>query len=168
LSDYPIVHVSFPNIIMPTINTNITIAAPPSIVRQIILDFPSYPQWNPFITSATVSNPAAPPGTPIKIVISKFIKQNSTITQNDTQGLAWVAVIIGKWFFQADHHLIFEPVGDRVVETGEGGSCRVVQSEKLSGLLSALSFIYGPFMKSGFKKMNKALKVRAESLAAGR
>lgn len=151
---------------MPSVTTNITIAAPPSIVRRIILDFPSYPQWNPFITSAQVSDPAAAPGSTIKVVISKFITQSSTIAKNDPQEFSWIGTIIGKWFFQADHRVKFEPFGDEVAEGGETLNCKVVQSEALSGFLSILSFIYSPFLENGFKKMNEALKLRAEALVA--
>lgn len=146
---------------MPTILTDIIIAAPPSTVRGIILDFPSYPQWNPFITTATVSDPAAAPGTSIKVVIKGFINQNATIEQNNPAEFAWLSTIVGKWFFQADHRVKFEPIGD--AGNGETVRCKVVQSEALSGFLSLLSFIYGPFMKKGFKKMNEALKVKAEA-----
>jgi hypothetical protein len=143
---------------MPKIKTKITIAAPPSTVRNIILTFPSYPAWNPFITSATPASPSAAPGTPIKVTISKFIHQNATIDKNDPGEFSWLSIIVGKWFFNAYHEVKFEQIAE--------GGCEVVQSEKLGGLLSGLSFIYGGWMKKGFKKMNKALKFRAEAQAA--
>jgi hypothetical protein len=151
---------------MPSITTNIAIAASPSIVRKVILDFPSYPAWNPFITSAQVSDPAAAPGTPIKLVIWKFITQKSTIVQNNGSEFSWVGIIFGKWFFQADHRLEFASLGDALAENGETLNCKVVQSERLSGVLAILSFIYGPLMKKGFEKMNEALKVKAEASAS--
>lgn len=69
-----------------------------------------------------------------------------------------MSIIGGKWFFNALHEIKFE---EHRLEGGEVG-CKVMQSEKLGGLLGGLSFIYGGWMKRGFKKMNKALKVRAE------
>jgi len=53
-----------------------------------------------------------------------------------------------------------------VTDNNEPANCKVVQSEALGGFLSVLSFIYGPFMKNGFKRMNEALKIKAEALAA--
>ena len=147
---------------MPTIKTKISISAPPAIVRSIILNFQNYPQWNPFITSAVVTSPDAAPGTPIKVTISKFINQNATIEKNDPSEFSWLSIILGKWFFNAYHEVKFEVEDD-------GTKCKVLQSEKLGGLLSWLSFIYAGWMKKGFKKMNKALKKRAEAqvLAGG-
>src|SRR5213079_3729073 len=116
------------------ITTVITIAAPPSVVRETILDFAAYPQWNPFITFVQVSDPAAAPGTNIKVTISKFINQNATIERNDPGEFSWLSIIIAKWFFMADHRIRFEAAG----EAGEMMSCKVVQSEALSGFLSLL------------------------------
>ena len=60
----------------------------------------------------------------------------------------------------------FESFGDAIAENGGTLNCKVVQSEALSGFLSILSFLYSPFLEKGFKKMNEALKVRAEALVA--
>jgi hypothetical protein len=151
---------------MPAINTEIIIDAPPSLVRKIFLDFSSYPQWNPFITSVQVSNPEAPPGTPFKIIAWKFYPDSSTIVENDPKEFAWVGVIISKGFFQGRHYFKFEPYGDEIGENGESLKCKFVQVEGLSGFFSIFSFIYGPILKIGFKQMNKALKIRAESFVA--
>src|SRR5277367_5129622 len=102
---------------MLTISTDIVIAAPPSTVRKIFLDFASYPQWNPFITSVIVSDPAAPAGTPFKIIAFKFYVDKSTIVENNPQEFAWIGIILAKWFFQGHHQFKFEPHG----EVGENG-----------------------------------------------
>jgi hypothetical protein len=146
---------------MPTIKTKITISAPPFIVRSIILNFANYPQWNPFITSAVVTSPDATPGTSIKVTIASFINQNATIKKDDPGEFSWLSIIVGKWFFNAYHEIKFEAEED-------GTKCKVHQSEKLGGVLSLVSFLYAGWMKKGFKKMNKALKERAEAqVAAG-
>ena len=152
---------------MPSITTNITIAAPPSAVRRVFLDFPAYPQWNPFITSLKVSDPAAPPGTPVELRAWKFIVDRSTVVQNDPGTFAWIGAAAGLArcmpFFQGYHYFNFEPIGEA---EGEPQQCNFVQAEEFSGILSIFSFLYGPILKAGFKQMNKALKARVESLAA--
>jgi hypothetical protein len=152
---------------MPAVNTEIIIAAPPSLVRQIFLDFSAYPQWNPFITSVQVSNPEAPPGTPFKIIAWKFYPDSSTIVENNPKEFSWVGYIINKRFFKGHHYFKFEPFGDEVGDNGETLKCKFVQGEGLSGFLSLFSFVNGPILKIGFKQMNKALKIRAEKMATG-
>ena len=150
-----------------TINTDITIAAPPSTVRKVFLDFSAYPEWNPFITSVQVSDPAAPPGTPFQVLAWKWYVDKSTIVENDPGTFSWVGVIGGKWFFRGQHYFKFEPFGDRHEGNGETKNCKFIQSENLSGALSLLGIFYGWVLKKGFKEMNKALKVRAEAVVAG-
>ena len=149
-----------------SINTHIIIDAPPSTVRKIFLDFAAYPEWNPFITSVKVSDPAAPPGTPFQILAFGWYVDKSTIVENDSGTFSWVGVIGGKWFFRGQHYFKFEPYGDEFVEGGgETKKCKFIQSEDMMGAISFVSPLYGWFMKIGFKKMNKALK-RAENMAA--
>ena len=152
---------------MPSISSNVTIATSPSTVRKVVLDFASYPQWNPLLTSVQLSDPAAPPGTPVKITVWKFIVYKVTIVENDAATFSWGSVIINKKFFQNLHKFKFESFGDEVGENGEAVKCKFVQSEDFGGFLSIFSFIYGPILKNGFKKMNKALKVKVEAAVAG-
>jgi hypothetical protein len=150
---------------MPSIRTNITIAAPPSTVRKVLLDFAAYPEWNPFITSVKVSDPAAPPGTPFQIVAFKFYVDKSTIVENNPEEFSWLGITIGKWFFRGYHYFKFESFGDGEVENDPATNCKFIQTEDMSGFLSFFSFLWSPILKKGFKQMNQALKVRAEALA---
>jgi hypothetical protein len=155
---------------MPGVRTNITIAASPSAVRRVFLDFAAYPQWNPFINSVTVSDPAVPPGTPFQLLAWKFIIDRSIVVENDSGTFAWNGGAAGLArclpFFQGHHYFKFEPVGEEGAE-GESKECNFVQGEDFSGILSIFWFIYGPILKLGFNQMNKALKVRVETLATG-
>ena len=149
-----------------SINTDIIIAAPPSAVRKIFLDFAAYPEWNPFITSVKVSDPAAPPGTPFQIVAWGWYVDKSTIVENDSGTFSWVGIIGGKWLFRGQHYFKFESFGDELEENGETKKCKFLQSEDMTGALSFVSPLYGWVMKMGFKNMNKALKARAENMVA--
>lgn len=151
---------------MPSIRTNITIAAPPATVRKVFLDFAAYPQWNPFITSVQISDPAAPPGTPFQIVAFKFYVDKSTIVENNPEEFSWLGIIIGNGFFRGYHYFKFESFDEGAAENGQTGKCRLVQNEDMSGFLSIFSFLWSWILKRGFKQMNQALKVRAEALAA--
>lgn len=155
---------------MLSISTNIIIVAPPSAVRRVFLDFAAYPQWNPFITSVTVPDPAVPPGTPFELRAWKTFIDRSTVVQNDPSIFAWVGGAAGLArcmpFFQGYHYFMFEPVGEQGAE-GEAQECNFIQGEKFGGILSVFSFIYGPILKIGFNQMNRALKLRVETSAAG-
>ena len=149
-----------------SINTHISIAAPPSTVRKVSLEFAAYPEWNPFITSVQVSDPLAPPGTPFQIVAWKWFVDKSTIVENDPGTFSWVGIIGGKWFFRGQHYFKFESLGDEFEENGETKNCKFIQSENLSGTLAIFGVFYGWVMRMGFKQMNKALKARAEGMVA--
>ena len=150
---------------MPDINTHIDIAAPPSLVRNILLDFAAYPQWNPFITSAQAANPAVPPGTPFQIVAWGWFVDKSTIVENDSHKFAWTGIILRKWVFRGHHYFKFEPCGDEVGEDGEKKNTRLVQGEQMSGILMVIGFVFvAPILKRTFNKMNRALKKRAENM----
>jgi hypothetical protein len=155
---------------MPAVITEIIIAAPPSEVRKVFLDFAAYPQWNPFITSVTVPDPAVPPGTPFQLYAFKLFVDRSTVVENDPATFAWLGGAFGLSscmpFFSGYHYFNFEPVGE-VDAQGEAKACKFVQGERFGGILSIFSFIYGPILRIGFVQMNQALKVRVEKPPAG-
>lgn len=148
---------------MRSVNTEIVIAAPPSAVRQVFLDFASYPQWNPFITRVIVADPAAPPGSRFEIIAFKFYPDFSIIMKNDPGEFTWTGHIIANWIFRGHHVFKFEPQGDEVTESGEPANCKFIQLEEFGGFLKLFSFIYGPILRRGFIQMNEALKTRVET-----
>jgi hypothetical protein len=149
---------------MPSINTSITIQAPPSVVRQIFFDFPSYPEWNPFIASLESPVPSPPPGTRIKFVIDNRLIEPKVV-ENTPERFSWVGILFGSWFFQGHHFFEFEPFGE-VGEGGETVGCKLLQHEKFTGAFAwLLLLVVGGKTEKGFNDMNKALKERAEAAA---
>jgi hypothetical protein len=147
---------------MRTIKTDITINAPPSVVREAFFDFPSYPSWNPFLTSMAPVGPSPTPGTHLKFVAGGHAIE-SVIKENTPEKFNWMGTFLGEWFFAGTHHFEFQPFGD-VGENGETVGCKFLQYEIFTGVGVGL-FLYfiGKDTEKGFIAMNNALKERIEA-----
>jgi hypothetical protein len=148
---------------MPSVHTAINISAPPSVVRQIFLDFPSYSQWNPFIISIKCNNPSAAPGSrlQVKTLDNGF---ESTILENKPDNFNWQGMMAAEWIFKGNHIFKFEPLGD-IGENGETVGCKFIQDEVFGGILASLvMFFYRQKLEKGFNDMNAALKSKAEGI----
>lgn len=148
---------------MPSIHTDITINAPPSIVRTAFLDFPSYPTWNTFITQLVPSDPALSSGSTLKFRAGGRDIE-SKLVENTPDTFNWIGVLLGGWLFQGHHYFKFEPFGE-VGENGETRGCKLLQYEEFSGIAAwlLLAFIRKE-TERGFIEMNKGLKVKAEAM----
>lgn len=146
-----------------SINTNITINAPPSVVRKIFFDFASYPDWNPFITSIESPIPCPPSGTHIKFVASGQTIE-PIVKENTPERFSWMGKLIAEWIFKGQHYFEFQPFGD-IGENGETVGCKFIQREDFGGILSSVLFLIREKTEKGFNDMNKELKARAEALA---
>jgi len=146
---------------MPTIKTDITINAPPSVVRTAFFDFASYPSWNPFLTSMETVGPSPSPGSHLKFVAGGQAIE-SVIKENTPEKFSWTGTLLGEWFFAGNHQFEFQPFGD-VGENGETVGCKFVQNEVFTGIAAGLLlFIIGEKTKKGFNAMNVAFKERIE------
>lgn len=151
---------------MQLIKTSIDINAPPSVVHQTFLDFPSYPEWNPFITSLESPIPSPIAGTRIKFVANGRPIE-STVLENTPQTFNWKGVFIAEWFFAGRHCFDFEPLGD-LGDGGETISCKLVHYEKFTGIaVWPLMLLLRSPTEKGFNEMNKALKARVEERHPG-
>jgi hypothetical protein len=148
---------------MITIETSVIIAAPPPAVRETFLDFTSYPQWNPFITSFESPFPSPPPGTRVKLVIVGR-RVEPVILENTPQTFNWKGIFLGEWFFAGHHFFNFEPHGDGE----EAGMCKLVQFERFTGIgVSLLMLFIKKQTEKGFNDLNSALKARVEASYSG-
>jgi len=142
---------------MRTTESSIDIDAPPEKVWAILMDFDTYPDWNPFITSikgeqrlggkleAYLDLPDGP-GMTFKPTIQVF---------DEGTELTWLGKLLVKGIFDGRHTLRVEP--------RDGGST-FVQAEKFTGLLAGLMMRFiGDSTEQGFSEMNNALKERAEA-----
>lgn len=145
---------------MRTITTQIEIAAPPAEIWSILMDFPAYGEWNPFIVDIQGS-PAVgdrlrarlrPPG-------GRSMTFQPRVTENQEGRLfQWLGRLGVKGIFDGRHSFRIRP-------TDRGADFE--QSEEFTGVLA------GPILRvirqrteAGFRAMNRALKERAEARAS--
>ena len=147
-----------------SLTTAITIEAPPSVVRAVLLNFPSYPEWNPFITRIESPIPSPPPGTQLKVLAANT-SFDSVIVENTPERFSWRGKLFAEWLFNGYHYFEFGPFGD-IGENGETQSCKLVHGEEFGGILGFLIYFFIRGMtERWFNKMNSAWKERAETIA---
>ena len=143
---------------MRSILTNVTIDAPPAAVWRVLVDFPAYSRWNPFIRHiegnmrvgaklrVTVETPGRRPMTfrPIVRVV------------DTARELRWLGRVLMPGLFDGEHAFVME---------SEGGGCRLRHEERFAGILvGAFAGVLADTAK-GFDTMNAALKDRAEAIS---
>lgn len=141
------------------IRTEIEIAAPPSEVWRVLLDFRRYPEWNPFIVQLKGE---AKTGASLHLTIS-LPDSNSEralraeLLECEPEGeLRWLGHLWMKGLFDTEHFVRLE---------ARGAGTRVVHGQDFSGIL--LRFLMPRVTEAarGFVYMNQALKRRVESRA---
>ena len=143
---------------MRELNTEIEINASAERVWQLLTDFDSYPQWNPFIRSIE-GKPEL--NSKLNIFVqpsgARGMKFNPTVLKAEPQReLRWLGSLLIRGLFDGEHVFIIEPLAENRV--------RFVQHEKFSGLLVPLFWrSLDTDTRRGFNEMNVALKERAEN-----
>jgi hypothetical protein len=143
---------------MKQLHTEIEIDAPAKRVWELLTDFASYPEWNPFIRHIS-GHPAPrerlqarlePPGGRTMTFKPKVL------TAEPNRELRWLGHLLVPGVFDGEHSFTIEPLEENRV--------RFIQREAFKGLLVPL------FARSletntqrGFEEMNHALKERAEA-----
>ncbi|MDN5204557.1 SRPBCC domain-containing protein [Fulvivirgaceae bacterium BMA10] len=144
---------------MKSIDTNILIHSTPDIVWGVLMDFNSYPEWNPFITSIEGE---ARKGATLKNTIrvndkSAQVFKPTILELKPKKEFRWLGHLFVRGLFDGEHYFLIEQVGKT--------SVRLTHGEKFSGLLAGtLMKIIGENTKNGFEAMNKALKKRVEAI----
>jgi hypothetical protein len=143
---------------MKQLHTEIEIDAPAKHVWELLTDFASYPQCNPFIRSISgqptpverLQARLEPPGGRSITFKPKVLNAESN------RELRWLGHLLVPGLFDGEHSFTIEPL--------EENRIRFVQRETFKGLLVPL------FARSletntqrGFEEMNHALKERAEA-----
>ena len=143
---------------MKTIRTEIIIDATKEQVWNVLTDFSSYSEWNPFIVK---SKGEARLGGKLENSMKKkdkvMVFKPIIIKLKEKEELEWLGSLFFKGLFDGYHSFTIEEVDVNKV--------KVIQSESFKGILS------GPILKSikeettkGFIAMNKALAKRVEQL----
>jgi hypothetical protein len=141
---------------MRRIETVIDIAAPPAAVWRVLLDFASYPEWNPFIrriegearVGARLRVTIQPPG-------RKPMTFRPTVCAAEPgRELRWLGRVLIPGLFDGEHAFVLEP---------SGAGCRLRHEERFTGLLAGAFPGMLADTAKGFEALNAALARRVES-----
>ena len=143
---------------MKQLHTEIEISAPAGRVWELLTDFASYPQWNPFIRNIS-GQPA--PGERLEVRLEPpdgraMTFKPKVLRAEPNRELRWLGHLLLPGVFDGEHSFTIEPLEDNRV--------RFIQREAFKGLLVPL---FARSLESntlrGFEEMNHALKERAEA-----
>ncbi|KAG7562738.1 hypothetical protein FFLO_01799 [Filobasidium floriforme] len=145
---------------MPIVSTTIEIAAAPAKVREIFLDFDSYPEWSKSFFQSIIVTPRKTgeinQGDQLKVVLPGATFKPVVLT-NTPSVFCWRGSI--PYIFSGDHSFQFNP------SQSTPGHTTFVHGEDFSGMLS---FLVGPTWSMGkstrdnYEKYNVELKARVE------
>ncbi len=142
---------------MKELRSEITIDAPAQRVWEVLTDFDSFPDWNPFMQRASGELAVGkklvvylkPPGG----MGMSFKPRVMKVDPN--REFRWLGHLFMPGLFDGEHIFEIDPIGD--------ASCRFVQREEFRGVLVTLILtMIGKATERGFNEMNQALKARAE------
>jgi hypothetical protein len=143
---------------MKQLHTEIEIDASAEHVWELLTDFASYPEWNPFIRNIS-GQPA--PGERLQARLEPpggraMTFKPKVLTAEPNRELRWLGHLLVPGLFDGEHSFTIEPLEDNRV--------RFIQREAFKGLLVPL---FARSLESntqrGFEEMNHALKERAEA-----
>lgn len=142
---------------MKDLSNELEIDASAERVWQVLTDFASFPQWNPFIHRAS-GEPKT--GTRLEVHVQASGTHGATsrplvLKAESNRELRWLERLLIPGLLDVEHIFTIEPLGtDRV---------RFTQRELLTGLLVPLgAHRRNADARRGFREMNLALKARAE------
>ncbi len=142
----------------PSIETEIEIAAPASVVWKELADTDAYEDWNPFVRRISGNLEV---GEYLKVTVGAEGNKPMDFTPevlvaSENQELRWVGRLGFKGIFDGEHYFILE-------ETDRGTTV-FRHGENFTGLLGyPLIALIREDTHQGFLAMNEALKARAEA-----
>jgi hypothetical protein len=135
----------------------VDIDSTPERVWELLTDFDSFPDWNPFITRASGRVAI---GERITVRLRLFGKRGTTlrpriIKLEPNREFHWLAHMGRPGIFDVERTFKIEQIDGRV---------RFSQSEICTGVLTELLFAagIGPRILNGYERLNAAIKARAE------
>lgn len=137
--------------------TDIDIEADPAAIWSILMEFPSYPDWNPYIRRI-----AGTPEEGGRITITVQPPKGRALTVRplvlectENRELRWQGRLPVPGLFDGEHFMR--------IDSPAPGRARFIHGERFTGVLIPFCrrFLEGP-VRAGFIEMNQALKSRAE------
>jgi hypothetical protein len=143
-----------------TVETYVDIDAPPQQVWDVLVDFPAWPDWNPFIPKVdgslevgqTLHITVTPPGRKPSRFPPVFGSCAVWVVR-PCEEILWGGGFFGI-FFRGDHALLLEPLPQ--------GRTRFRQRERFRGLPVLFMGSMFEAIEQGYHQMNDALKRRVE------
>lgn len=142
---------------MRELRTEIEISAPAERVWELLADFASYPEWNPFIRRV---NGELEVGSKLEVRLEPAGGRGMTIRPTVIKAepdreFRWRGQLGVSGLFDGEHSFSIESL--------DGGRVRFRHEERFTGVLVPLILaIVGESTREGFEDMNRALKERAE------
>ena len=143
---------------MKEIRTEIKIDATAERVWTVLTDFTSFPQWNPFITSAEGE---LTPGQTLTIRLQSPGGKGMTfkpkvLVAEPNKELRWLGRLGMPGIFDGEHYF--------VIEAADNSGIRFIHGERFRGILVPILGSMGMLNSTlqGFSNLNQALKARAE------
>ncbi len=137
---------------MRNIETSQVINAPVEEVWKTLMDFDSYPSWNPFIKTLKGKSVVGEQLTAELSLPDKkpMIFKPTVLKCVPNKEFRWKGKLAMKGLFDGEHYFKLEKLAD--------GQTRFIHGENFSGLLSGLLFkMIGDETKEGFEAMNRSL-----------
>lgn len=148
-----------------TVITSVTVQidAPAPFVWDILVDYPNYPQWNPYTVSVTTTLAI---GDPIDLTLPSPTGDGTFVNRE------FIRVV------SRPHHLRYDTgstypgllaIRDQWITVLAGDRCSYFTTDRFSGPQAGkVVEATGGWVQAGFDGIARALKVRAEGLWAGR
>ena len=141
---------------MKEIQTQVIIHTNPEKVWSVLMDFPSFPAWNPFIRRIGGGNRT---GEYLKLTLKVPDGMEMTIGPRilnviPNREFRWKGKLIVSGLFDGEHYFKLMDLGD--------GRTQFIHGEQFSGILVSLFGSTLVKTKIGFERMNQALKERCE------
>lgn len=140
---------------MREISTSVDIAATPAQVWGVLVDFPRYPEWNPFIREAAGETRAGQ-----TLTLRMFPANGRPMTfrplvlvANPGAELRWLGRLFVPGLFDGEHYF--------VLGAHDGGT-RLIHGERFAGLFVPLLRKVIDRTVGDFERLNAALKARVE------
>lgn len=143
---------------MKSLETKINISASAEKVWEVLTDFDSYPEWNPFVIKLSGNTEVGN-----QIVVNLKLENNDpqkfkpeVLVKDENREFRWVGKLFIKGLFDGEHFFQLKEVENGV---------EFIHGENFSGVLvGPIMSLIGDKTEAGFNAMNEALKTRVEQL----
>jgi hypothetical protein len=143
------------NFSMKEIRGSIDINAPVEKVWQVIMDFGSYPDWNPWIRQMMGENKV---GSKVKVVSQspgrKAVRFTTEVREVEQNQAALLKGTLARGLLVDDHLLRFEPIGENNTRFSQSIVFRGIATPFISGIIRD--------GQKGLDQMNEAAKKECE------